>query len=202
MCNHVSRSGHLVRRSCARSTCGTDPLRDGCPARPVSRHADDPEIDKGNRGNILTIKKERPMPANNPEPQPDESQASRDDALFWDLALPLIAEGRVEEGTLMSSRCVRANGEFVALPEYRDGDLVVKLPKARVAGLIEAGDGLPFAPATKVFSEWVQVPARNEALWAKLLDESIHFAEATSAKKAAKKAGMKPASKRTGRATS
>lgn len=103
----------------------------------------------------------------------DESDV--DDELFWDIAGELIAGGSVEEGELMRSRCVRAAGEFVAMADYRSGDLVVKLPRARVDELIAAGDGLAFAPAKKVFREWVQIPARDEELWRTLLSESLAF---------------------------
>ena len=41
--------------------------------------------------------------------------------------------------------------------------------------LIAAGDGLAFAPAKKVFREWVQVPARDEKLWSQLLKEGVEF---------------------------
>lgn len=98
-----------------------------------------------------------------------------DDALFWDVAQPFLAGGKAQEGELMRSSCIRVGKEFLAMPEYRTGDLIVKLPKARVAELIETGDGLPFAPAKKVFSEWVQVPARDESLWTALLDEGYEF---------------------------
>lgn len=98
-----------------------------------------------------------------------------DDELFWDIAGELIADGSVEEGELMRSRCIRASGEFVAMAEYRSGDLVVKLPRERVDQLIADGDGLPFAPAKRVFREWVRVPARDEALWRALLGESLAF---------------------------
>jgi hypothetical protein len=76
-----------------------------------------------------------------------------DDALFWDLAEPIMASGRAEEGELMRSRCLRVKGEFMAMPEYRTGDLVLKLPATRVAELVAADLGLPFAPAKKVFKE-------------------------------------------------
>lgn len=98
-----------------------------------------------------------------------------DDALFWDVAQPLMAAGKAEEGELMRSRCIRVGKEFLAMPEYRTGDLVVKLPRGRVDELIEAGQGLAFAPAKKVFREWVQVPERDEALWTALLDEGYEF---------------------------
>ena len=98
-----------------------------------------------------------------------------DDALFWDVAEPLMASGKAEEGLLMRSRCLRIGKEFLAMPEYRTGDLVVKLPRDRVDELIEAGQGLAFAPAKKVFREWVQVPGRNEELWTGLLEEGLEF---------------------------
>lgn len=104
-----------------------------------------------------------------------ESNTDADDSLFWDSAEPLMASGRVEEGVIMQSPCLRVHGEFLACPEYRTGDLVVKLPADRVAELIEDGRGLPFAPAKKVFKEWVQVPGRDAGLWEQLLDEGLAF---------------------------
>ncbi len=98
-----------------------------------------------------------------------------DDELFWDLAEPMIGAGKIVEGELMRSRCVRVGKEFLAMPEYKTGDLVVKLPRERVDALIASGDGLSFAPAKKVFHEWVQVPARDRSLWKQLLDEGFEF---------------------------
>jgi hypothetical protein len=111
-----------------------------------------------------------------------------DEELFWDLGDALIASERATEGDIMQSRCLRVSGEFLAMAEYQTGDLVIKLPKQRVAGLISDEVGLRFAPAKKVFSEWVQVPARDEALWATLLDEGIEFVAGVAAAKAAKAA--------------
>ena len=98
-----------------------------------------------------------------------------DDELFWDLAGEYIAAGRAEEGELRRSRCLRVAGEFMAMAEYRTGDLVVKLPRDRVDELIADGAGLAFSPAKKVFREWVQVPGRDESAWRALLDEAQAF---------------------------
>ncbi len=98
-----------------------------------------------------------------------------DDGLFWDVAQPLLAAGKAAEGELMRSRCIRVGKEFLAMPEYRTGDLVVKLPRGRVDELVEQGTGLAFAPAKKVFREWVQIPERDESLWATLIDEGYEF---------------------------
>ena len=71
-----------------------------------------------------------------------------DDALFRELAEPLLAEGLAEEGTIMGFPCLRApGGAFLATAEHRTGDLIVKLPRARVDELIASGAGEPFAPA-------------------------------------------------------
>ncbi len=98
-----------------------------------------------------------------------------DDELFWDLAAEYIAAGRAEEGELMRSRCLRVDGEFMAMAEYRTGDLVAKLPRDRVDELIADGTGLAFAPAKKVFREWVQVSGRDESTWRSLLGEAHAF---------------------------
>ncbi len=76
------------------------------------------------------------------------------DDLFWQLADELRAEEpRVVEGTIMNGRCLKVGKEFLALVDYKGSGLVVKLPRARVAELIVQGDGVPFAPAGRVFRE-------------------------------------------------
>ena len=100
-----------------------------------------------------------------------------DDALFRDLADALLATGRAEESTLMGYPCLRtASGDFFAMSEFRNGDLIVKIAARRVDELIAEGTGLPFAPAGRRFREWVQVPERDAALWEALLDEARAFA--------------------------
>lgn len=94
---------------------------------------------------------------------------------FWDCATPLLAEGVIDEGTIMGGPCVRAGGEFVAMPHHKGPGLVVKLPRDRVAGLIEDGAGQSFAPAGKVFKEWVLIEAFDETQWQDLLRESVTF---------------------------
>ena len=102
---------------------------------------------------------------------------SADHAEFWEVAEPFLAAGRLHEGTIMGHQCLRATtgDEFVATVERSSGNLVVKLPKARVDELVESGEGLAFAPAGKVFKEWVAVPTFDEARWSELIEESIAF---------------------------
>lgn len=98
---------------------------------------------------------------------------------FWEVAEPFLGSGRLVEGTMMGHQCLRTartNG-FVATIERATGSVVVKLPKARVAELIETGVGRSFAPAGKVFREWVSVPDIDETSWSTLLEESIAFVD-------------------------
>jgi hypothetical protein len=75
----------------------------------------------------------------------------------------------------MGGRCARVAGEFLALVDFEGSGMVVKLPRARVDMLIAQGTGQPFAPAGKVFREWVSIPQRGRRRWRSLLREGIAF---------------------------
>jgi hypothetical protein len=94
---------------------------------------------------------------------------------FWDCAAPLLAEGAIEEGTIMGGPCVRSGGEFVGMPHHKGEGIVVKLPRTRVEELVASGVGAPFAPAGKIFREWVLVESFDEEQWTDLLRESVAF---------------------------
>jgi hypothetical protein len=96
--------------------------------------------------------------------------------LFWRLAAELQAEdSRIAKGTIMNGRCLRVGKEFLALVDYKGSGLVVKLPKARVAALIESGAGQPFAPTGRIFREWLSVPKPDRRRWLALLREGVAF---------------------------
>ena len=96
-------------------------------------------------------------------------------AVFWDHVAPLLASGDVEEGTMMGERCIRVHGAFLAKPHHEDGGLVVKLPKDRVAALIQRGAGQPFVPHGRALKEWVHVPDYDAKFWNGLLAEGREF---------------------------
>mgnify|MGYP003996890207 FL=1 len=99
--------------------------------------------------------------------------------LFWDLAEELqVEDPRVVEGTIMKSRCLRAGEEFLALVDYKGSGLVVKLPRERVAALIAQGRGQSFAPAKKVFKEWLSVAVLDREAWGSLLREGVEYVAA------------------------
>lgn len=96
-------------------------------------------------------------------------------AFFWDLAREMLAREGVSDGTMMGFPCLRVRGAFFASCDHRTGDLIVKLPRDRVGALIEAGEGRPFAPAGRVFKEWLLIPDRDERRWGALLEEAYAF---------------------------
>lgn len=101
---------------------------------------------------------------------------SEAESLFWQLAVDLREDDdRVVEGTIMGGRCLRVGSEFLALVDFKGSGLVVKLPKERVAALIDSGVGRSFAPAGKTFKEWLSVPEPNAEVWRALLDEGVAF---------------------------
>lgn len=102
--------------------------------------------------------------------------AETDEDVFWELIEELQAEDpRVDEGTIMGGRCARVAGEFLGLVDFKGSGLVVKLPRERVDTLIADGIGQPFAPAGKVFKEWVSIPRRDRRRWRALLREGVTF---------------------------
>jgi hypothetical protein len=76
----------------------------------------------------------------------------------------------------MNGRCLRVGKEFLALVDYKGSGLVVKLPKSRVAEIIDQAKGQPFAPAGKVFKEWLSAPKPDRRRWRELLREGVAYA--------------------------
>ena len=105
-------------------------------------------------------------------------QPGGDDArdLYDELTDDLLYDPAIGRATMMGYTCVRLAGRFLASYDDKAGCLVVKLPRERVTELVDNGDGDPFAPAGKVFREWVSIPAVDRQLWRALLAEAVDFA--------------------------
>jgi hypothetical protein len=97
-------------------------------------------------------------------------------ALYDALTDDLLYDPAIGRATMMGYPCVRLAGKFLASYDDKAGCLVVKLPRDRVTDLIADGSGDPFAPAGKVFREWVSVPTVDRVLWRALLAEAVDFA--------------------------
>ena len=88
----------------------------------------------------------------------------------------MLTDPTTSIGTLMKFPCLRVNGAFFATCDHRTGDLVVKLPRQRVAQLIDDGDARPFAPAGRTFKEWASIPERDKDTWQSLITEARTYA--------------------------
>ncbi len=94
---------------------------------------------------------------------------------FWSLADALLPREGVTKSTMMGLPCLRIDGDFFASCDRRTGDLLVKLPAARVDRLIATGRAQPFAPAGRRFREWAAVSSRLSRTWRRLLEEAVAF---------------------------
>jgi hypothetical protein len=101
--------------------------------------------------------------------------AEHGEALFWDLAEEHYADPAVTRSTMMGHPCLRVDGAFFASLRPTTGELIVKLPRDRVAAMVADGRGAPFAPNGRVFREWVAVRAVDEDRWRELLVEAKAF---------------------------
>ena len=95
---------------------------------------------------------------------------------FWTAAEPALTRDGVQTGTMMGFPCLRSNGVFFASCDRDTGDLIVKLPEARVDALVAEGDAVAFAPNGRRFREWARVPQRDPARWRELIEEALGFA--------------------------
>jgi hypothetical protein len=117
--------------------------------------------------------------AKGPSPSEESGGDGADDAardLYDELTDDLLYDPAIGRATMMGYPCVRLAGRFLASFDDKAGCLVVKLPRQRVTELVNNGDGDPFAPAGKVFGEWVSIPGIDRKLWQTLLAEAVDFA--------------------------
>ncbi len=99
--------------------------------------------------------------------------------LYDELTDDLLYDPAIGRATMMGYPCVRLAGKFLASYDDKAGALVVKLPRDRVTDLVETRAGDPFAPAGKVFREWIAITNVDRDLWRALLDEAAAFARAS-----------------------
>jgi hypothetical protein len=95
--------------------------------------------------------------------------------LFWSLAQHLLEREGITRSTMMGLPCLRVDGAFFASRDRKTGDLLVKLPAARVDEIVAVGQAVPFAPAGRRFREWAAIPAARSRSWKRLIEEALAF---------------------------
>jgi hypothetical protein len=116
--------------------------------------------------------------ARSPDASPPPHQSGGGDArdLYDELTDDLLYDPAIGRDTMMGYPCVRLAGRFLASYDFNARCLVLKLPSERVTELVEEGHGDRFAPAGKVFREWVSIPTVDRSRWQSLLAEAVDFA--------------------------
>lgn len=104
----------------------------------------------------------------------------RDEDRFWESAASLLTNHDVTRSTMMGLPCLRVRGAFFAAFDRATGNLMFKVPASRVAQLVAAGDGLPVAPAGRIFREWVAIPPEAVDTWPGYLDEGFAFVSSSN----------------------
>jgi hypothetical protein len=90
------------------------------------------------------------------------SQEQQD--LLQEIALALQDDGPVSVGTMFRSPALRTGKKVVAFLGSGPGDtLILKLPRARAAALMEEGSAEPVTIGKRTMREWIEVPARSDS---------------------------------------
>lgn len=94
---------------------------------------------------------------------------------FDELIARFLPEAQVTIGTgFGSSRGLRVGGKIFAI--FGERELTVKLPRARVDELVDAGIGARFDPGHgRLMREWLTVSTRHAAEWERLADDALRF---------------------------
>ena len=97
------------------------------------------------------------------------------EALFWQIAAEMYSDEKVKEGTIMGFKCLRFDEAFFASLDRKTHALIIKLPKDRIKTVLDDLGGKPFAPAGRVFKEWVSIERPDYKSWKQLMSEAKNF---------------------------
>jgi hypothetical protein len=86
-----------------------------------------------------------------------------------------LARPGVDWGRMFSTIGLRVRGKIFAVAVH-DGGLMVKIPEARVAERVDAGDAVPMVMRGRAMREWVVAAGdAPDAVWRSLLDEAYSY---------------------------
>jgi len=102
---------------------------------------------------------------------------ARAHAIFDPIARHHLERADVDLGRMFASEGLRVRGKVFALVSF-DGELMLKLPAARAAELVEADDAARVEMAGRPMREWVFVPTANASLWEPLVEEAFAYVDA------------------------
>lgn len=100
---------------------------------------------------------------------------NEDTQMFFEpIAKTFLKESGVTEGKMFGTSVLKIKGKVFAFP--MKGNLVVKLPKERVAEIVASKKGVYFDPGHgRISKEWVAVKPSTEKHWMDLVKEAKDF---------------------------
>lgn len=106
--------------------------------------------------------------------------ASPEERRFQRLAERFLGQRGVSEGTGFGTNPgLRVGGKVFAM--LIQGDLVLKLPREHVDGLIDSGVAERFDPGHgRPMKEWAAIPPEQSRRWPKLAEEAFEFVKSAS----------------------
>lgn len=110
-------------------------------------------------------------------PKKKPAERSEMDPRFAPVVAAFRGDRLVTSGKMMASVGLKVKGKIFAMVSR--GKLVVKLPKARVDELVQAGAGSYFDPRRdgRLMKEWFEL-AGNKPPWLGLAQEAFRFVKA------------------------
>jgi hypothetical protein len=112
---------------------------------------------------------------------PDTNGTRDPDALFARLVVgfrddPTVTLPSPTGGGRFGAAGLKVGGKLFAT--LSKGELVVKLPRARVEELSNSGTGSPFDPGHgRLMNEWITIAPVHARLWRRLADEAKRFVQ-------------------------
>jgi hypothetical protein len=96
----------------------------------------------------------------------------------WDQLADELQAGdpAISRSTMMGLPCLRLDGAFFASLDERNGDLIIKLAADEVSARVTDGRGRSFAPAGRVFREWLAIGPSSIKAWRAALADALAFA--------------------------
>jgi hypothetical protein len=109
-----------------------------------------------------------------------EAQVRQAEQRFERLATRFLADPAVSQGTGFGSSAGLRVGKKIFAMLGRERELIVKLPKERVDGLVASGAGARFDPRRdgRLMKEWVTLPP-GHGDWEQLVSEAFEFVRST-----------------------
>lgn len=104
----------------------------------------------------------------------DSEALARAHEIFDPIAQVYLDRDGVDIGRMFASEGLRIRGKIFAFLGF-EGELMLKLPAARTAELVDPGDATRVVMQGRAMREWVYIPIERPELWEPLMAEAFAY---------------------------